>query len=452
MAHQPPVHEPPVHEPIIHAATLPDAAPPDAGWLDRPQSRRAAFGRVARAALGVGILPALGRQLEAADRGGFRAKNVITLFMQGAMSHIDTFDPKPGREEQGPTKPIKTKTPGVLFGQEMTRLAALSDKLAVVRSLSTETGAHEQGQYLMRTAYPMIASIRHPAFGAWALQAMGRISKDLPGYVLVGNGNEHPGAGFLDPSFTPVPVADPLKGLENTKRPAYLSETNFNRRLTLADRIDRDFKARYDGPQLAAYNQLYKDAVRLLGSVDLKAFDIAQEKPEMREKYGDSRVGLGCLLARRLVESGVRCVEVEFGGWDMHRDIVSEMAEKGAQLDRALATLLEDLESRGLLSSTLVVLATEFGRTPRINENAGRDHHPGVFSCVLAGAGVKGGAVHGASDERGFRPDRDGVSVIDFNTTVAAACGLPYDREFHAPNGRPFKIGGGGKPIAAVLA
>lgn len=421
-------------------------------WLDT-LSRREVFGRVARATLGVGLVPAISRQLEAAVDGKKpHAKNIIYLMMQGAMSHLDTFDPKPGRDEQGETKTIPTKTPGIVFGQSLEKLAGLSDRLAVVRSLTTETGAHEQGQYLMRTSYPMINSIRHPAFGSWAVHAMGKISKDLPSYVLVGNGNDHPGAGFLDPSLTPVPVADPTKGLENTVRPRYLSEKNFDRRLALADRIDRDFKQRYAGQQLDAYNQLYKDAVRLMGSVDLQAFDIAQEKPEVRDRYGDSKIGLGCLLARRLVESGVRCVEVEFGSWDMHRDVFEEMDEKGPQLDRAMGTLIEDLETRGLLDSTLVVLATEFGRTPRINENAGRDHHPGVFSCVLAGAGVQGGAVYGQSDERGFRPDKDPVSVADFNTTIAAACGLPYEKEFHAPNGRPFKIGGGGKPISAVLA
>jgi hypothetical protein len=421
-------------------------------WLDT-LSRREVFGRVARATLGVGLVPAISRQLEAAADGKKpHAKNIIYLMMQGAMSHLDTFDPKPGRDEQGDTKTIPTKTPGIVFGQSLEKLAGLSDRLAVVRSLTTETGAHEQGQYLMRTSYPMINSIRHPAFGSWAVHAMGKISKDLPSYVLVGNGNDHPGAGFLDPSLTPVPVADPTKGLENTVRPRYLSEKNFDRRLALADRIDRDFKQRYAGRQLDAYNQLYKDAVRLMGSVDLQAFDIAQEKPEVRDRYGDSKIGLGCLLARRLVESGVRCVEVEFGSWDMHRDVFEEMDEKGPQLDRAMGTLIEDLETRGLLDSTLVVLATEFGRTPRINENAGRDHHPGVFSCVLAGAGVQGGAVYGQSDERGFRPDKDPVSVADFNTTIAAACGLPYEKEFHAPNGRPFKIGGGGKPISAVLA
>ena len=422
-------------------------------WLDHPLARREAFGRVARAVLGVGLVPTVARQLDAAaDASPRRAKNIIYLMMQGAMSHLDTFDPKPGREEQGETKTIATKTPGIVFGQSLEKLAAVSDRLAVVRSITTETGAHEQGQYLMRTSYPMLNSIRHPAFGAWAVQAMGRVSKDLPGYVLVGNGNNHPGAGFLDPSLTPVPVADPTKGLENTQRPKYLSEENFDRRLALADSIDRDFKRRYSGPQLDAYNHLYKDAVRLMGSVDLQAFDLSREKPASRETYGDSKFGLGCLLARRLVESGVRCVEVEFSGWDMHRDVFDEMDEKGPQLDRAMAALLDDLQQRGLLDSTLVVLATEFGRTPRINENAGRDHHPGVFSCVLAGAGVRGGTVHGASDERGFRPASDAVSVTDFNTTIAAACGLPFDKEFHAPNGRPFKIGGGGKPITSVLA
>ena len=425
---------------------------PKQDWLNHPLARREAFARVAQAALGVSLLSSASRQVEAAASNGTPVENVIFLFMQGAMSHIDTFDPKPGREEQGETKPIKTKTPGIVFGQSLEKLASLSDRLAVVRSLSTATGAHEQGVYLMRTSYQMINSIRHPSFGSWALQNMGRISKDLPGFVLIGNGNDHPAAGFLDPKLTPVPIADPTKGLENIKRPVYLTEQNFDRRLALADRIDSDFKQRYAGPQINAYNQLYKDAVRLMGSADLQAFDISQEKLAIRERYGDSKLGLGCLLARRLVESGVRFVEVEFGGWDIHRDLFDEMQEKGSQLDRAMGTLIEDLEQRGLLASTLVVLATEFGRSPRINENAGLDHHPGVFSCVLAGAGVKGGVVHGSSDQRGHSPDKDAVSVNDFNTTIAAACGLPYDKEFHAPNGRPFKIGGGGKPIEAVLA
>ena len=423
-------------------------------WLDSRLARRGAMARIARTALGVTAVDALladpSRGLAATPLP--TGTNIITLFMRGAMSHLDTFDPKPGREEQGETGVIQTKTPGIHFGESMKKLAGMADRLAILRAVTTQTGAHEQGTYLMRTSYPQINSIRHPAFGAWALHAAGRRPGDLPGYVLVGNGNDHPGSGFLDPALSPVPVADPQAGLENTKRPAYLSEENFARRLTLAEQVDRDFKASYGGNQIEAYDRMYAEAVRLLGSVDLEAFDLSRETEAVRDRYGAAPVGKGCLLARRLVESGVRVVEVEYGGWDMHRDLFEELPTRAAALDRALATLLDDLSDRGLLESTLVVLATEFGRTPKINENGGRDHHPAVFSCVLAGAGVKGGAVHGASDERGYLPDDGAISVADFNTTVAAAAGLPYEKEFHAPNGRPFKIGGGGKPVREILA
>lgn len=415
-------------------------------------ARRGLLGTAARAAFGLSMLDGLSGRAVSAQSPAAAGTNVIILMMRGAMSHIDTFDPKPGREEQGETKSIATAIPGVRFGEHLPRLAGIADRLAVVRSLTTETGAHEQGTYLMRTSYPQLASVVHPAFGSWAVHVLGKRSRDLPGYVLVGNGNEHPGCGFLDPAVTPVPLADPERGLENVTRPAYLSQANFERRLSLADRLDRDFRTRYAGRQIEAYDQMVADAVRLMGSGDLAAFDIAREDEATRDRYGRSRLGQGCLLARRLVEEGVRCVEVEMNGWDMHRDLWEELPAKAGELDTALAALVEDLEARGLLASTLVVLATEFGRTPKVNENAGRDHHPAVFSCVLAGAGVKRGVVHGASDAGGRSPDRDAVSVGDFNATVAAACGLPWDREFVAPNGRPFKIGNEGMPIAAVLA
>ena len=417
--------------------------------------RRRLLGHAARAAFGITLLDGLAGAIEAADAPAAAAAggiNVIYLTMRGAMSHIDTFDPKPGRDEQGETKAIATKLPGVRFGEHLPRLAAMADRLAVIRSMTTETGAHEQGTYLMRTSYPQINSIRHPSFGSWAVHVLGKRSRDLPGYVLVGNGNEHPGCGFLDPAVTPVPLADPQRGLENIVRPPYLSAANFERRLSLAERIDRDFKQRYAGRQIEAYDRMYADAVRLMGSGDLAAFDIGREDEKTRERYGMTKLGQGCLLARRLVESGVRCVEVEMGGWDMHRDLWEELPESVGQLDGAMAALLGDLEARGLLATTLVVLATEFGRSPKVNENAGRDHHPAVFSCVLAGAGIKAGVVHGASDARGHSPDRDAVSVGDFNATIAKACGLPVDKEFFAPNGRPFKIGHDGTPVAAVLA
>lgn len=417
-------------------------------------SRRSLLGGVAQAAFGLTLCERLADRVSATPPNAEPAGgvSVITLMMRGAMSHIDTFDPKPGRDEQGETGTIATRLPGVRFGEHLPRLAGLADRLAIVRSLTTETGAHEQGTYLMRTSYPELASIRHPAIGSWAVHLLGKRSRDLPGYVLLGNGNEHPGCGFLDPAVTPVPLADPERGLENITRPEYLSQTNFERRLALAERIDRDFKQQYAGRQIEAYDRMYADAVRLMGSDDLAAFDISSESPAIRASYGRSRLGQGCLLARRLVESGVRFVEVEMGGWDMHRDLWDELPDKVGELDAAMAALLEDLEARGLLASTLVVLATEFGRSPRINENAGRDHHPAVFSGVLAGAGVRAGVVHGASDAGGRLPDRDAVGVADFNATVAAACGMPWEKEVFAPNGRPFKVANQGRPIAAVLA
>ncbi len=424
-------------------------------YRDSRLARRGAMAGIASAFLGVTAVDAFRADSSRGLADGpspSTGTNIITLFMRGAMSHLDTFDPKPGREEQGETGVIQTKTPGVVFGESLPKLAGMSDRLAVIRAVTTQTGAHEQGQYLMRTGYQPINSIRHPAFGACALHCLGRRPGNLPGYVLVGNGNDHPGCGFLDPSLSPVPVADPQVGLENTVRPAYLTEQNFARRLALADRIDRDFKATYGGGQIEAYNQMYAEAVRLLGSDDLEAFDISRETEAVRDRYGRSQLGRGCLLARRLVESGVRVVEVDFNGWDMHRELFEELPTKAAILDKALGTLLDDLDDRGLLQSTLVVLATEFGRTPKINENGGRDHHPAVFSCLLAGSGVRGGVVHGASDERGHSPDSGVVSIADFNATVAAAAGLPSDKEFHAPNGRPFKIGGGGTAIREVLA
>ena len=381
-----------------------------------------------------------------------KAKQIIYLFMDGAMSHLDTFDPKQGVEEAGETKPIRTRVPGMLFADRLPKLAYLAGALAVVRSLVTETGAHDQGKYLMRTSYPLINSIRHPGLGAWMLDQLGRINRELPGNFLVGSGGRHPGAGFLDPILSPVPIGNPDAGLENTTLPKYLEKGVFHRRLILANRFDAAFQERRENPKIVAYNRLYEEAKRLMGSEHLAVFDLDQETAEVRDAYGRNSFGQGCLLARRLVQSGARFVEVDYGGWDMHQDLYGRLDERARHLDDAVGALLRDLHANGLLQETLVVLTTEFGRTPKINANAGRDHHPGVFSSVLAGAGIRGGQVYGASDDRGFSVAADRVEVSDFNTTIAAAAGLRTDRESFAPNGRPFKVGGGGKIIGELLA
>ncbi len=381
-----------------------------------------------------------------------KAKHIIYLFMNGAMTHIDTFDPKPGVPEGGETKGIQTKTPGVLFGENLPKLAQLSGALAVIRSLTTQTGDHNQARYLMRTAYKQLNSIRHPGLGAWMVEQKGRINRELPGNYLLGDSDRHPGAGFLHASLSPVPIAKPEAGLENVKLPGYLDEKLFNRRLSLANQFDRRFQAKHPNPEIEAYNHLYTEARRLMGSDKLDVFDLSKESTEVRDAYGQNTLGQGCLLARRLVEQGIRYVEINYGNWDMHQDLYTSLKERGSVLDNALDSLLRDLNGKGLLKETLVVLATEFGRSPEVNVNGGRDHHPGVFSGLLAGAGIKGGQVYGSSDNRGFSVDSDGVSIEDFNTTIAAAAGLDTSTEFIAPNGRPFKVGGGGTAIKDLLS
>lgn len=421
-------------------------------------TRRDVLTSIARTALGVSIVPfandmmnsvALAGQAAAAGK----AQHVIYLFMNGAMSHIDTFDPKPGTDAGGETTAISTSVPGLSIGNHLPLLAKQMNRLAVIRSMTTETGAHEQGVYLMRTSFKMIGTIRHPFLGSWLTHVAGKVNKDLPGCVVVGAANRHPGQGYLSAENAPAPVGDPKVGLQNTQSPKYLKEDDFKTRQRLISKFDSAFKSRYQSTEVEAYVDYYREAVRLLKSPDLVAFDISKEDEKVRTAYGEHRIGQGCLLARRLVEKKVRFIEVEFGSWDNHNDIYSptNLIEKTAQLDQAVTALLDDLHAKGLLSTTLVVLGTEFGRTPAINQNAGRDHHPGAFSCLLAGAGIKGGQIIGRTDSTGRNVEDGHCLPQDLNATIATVCGLPLDKEFKSSSGRPFHIADQGKPVTAAL-
>jgi hypothetical protein len=423
--------------------------------------RRRFLEYTAKAALGVSLLPGLESALAAAParkkrsrtaKGG-KAKNLIYLFMTGAMSHLDTFDLKPGHENQGETKPIKTNVPGHQISEFLPTLAGQFDKIAAIRSMYTETGAHGPGEYLMRTSYKEIATTRHPTMGPWIQQFEGRRNTTLPDTVLISAAARHPSAGFFDPSFSPLPIGDPNRGLENTQAPAYLKKNSFDNRLKLIDKFDSKFRKKFKSSKVAAYTDFYSQATKLLTSDELKAFDLNEESKEDRDRYGRDRFGQGCLLARRLIENNVRCVEVSFGSWDMHRDIYGarSLPARTAIMDRAVGNLLKDLADKGLLDDTLVVLTTEFGRTPVINQNAGRDHHPGVFSAFLAGGGIKGGQFYGQSDEEGYSVDEDGVLPSDFNATIATALGLPLAKEIFSPTGRPFKVAHDGEPVLKLL-
>jgi hypothetical protein len=422
-------------------------------------TRREILSSIARTALGVSIVPFANELMNTVALAGpaaaaGKAEHVIYLFMSGAMSHIDTFDPKPGTEAGGETTAISTAVPGISIGNHLPLLAKQMNRTALIRSMTTETAAHEQAVYLMRTSYKLIGSIRHPFLGAWLTHVAGKKNAEMPGCVVVGAANRHPGQGYLPAETAPAPVADPKTGLQNTKPPKYLKEDDFKTRQRLITKFDATFRGKYESKEMEAYVDYYKEAVKLLKSPDLVAFDISKEEESVRNAYGNHRVGQGCLLARRLIEKNVRFVEVEFGSWDHHNDIYSStnVIERTAQLDQAASALLDDLHKSGLISKTLVVLATEFGRSPKINQNSGRDHHPAAFSCLLAGAGIKAGQMIGKTDATGRNVEDGNALPQDLNATIAAACGLPIEKEFKSDTGRPFLIADKGKVIPGVLS
>jgi len=431
--------------------------------LDEP-SRRDFLASTARTAFGVtlgGASASWFSSAEAAEaiaKSNGRAKNVIYLYMAGGMTHIDTFDPKPDApaEYRGPIKAIGTNVDGIQFGQHLERTAGHADKMAIVRSMSSTQGAHAQGNYHIHTAYTQRASITHPTLGSWANKLEpSRLKNTLPPYVTVHAGNNHPGAGFFEPNVAPLPIGDAEKGLQNSRRRREVSEAHFNRQIALRSKLDADFSTRFQKGQrgVRAYDEMFSSAVNLMKSKDLEAFDLSREPKEAHAAYGADKFGKGVLLARRLVEHGVRFVEVQLNGFDWHSDNFVKADEKLPILDQAYAALLSDLKERGLLESTLVVIATEFGRTPKIDADAGRNHFPKAFSFVLAGAGIKGGTVYGQTDKTASNVVTEKTSAADFNATIATAMGLKHDQVLFSPTKRPFKIGGkSGQPITDVLA
>lgn len=380
------------------------------------------------------------------------AHNVIYLYMTGGMSHLDTFDPKPeNKDVMGLTKTINTNVDGIRFTENVPLLARQADKLAVIRGMNSTQGAHEQGQYYMHTSYTLRSSIRHPAMGAWLQKFQDRGNPTLPGSVMIGNESRHAGAGFFESRFAPLTINDPESGISNVRPNPWFTEDRQISRLEVAKKLDRKFADAYNVKNVRAYSDMYDDAVKMMKSEELKAFDLDEEPAALREKYGRDRFGQGCLLARRLVEHGVRHVEVSFGSWDTHNANFTRVPELCDELDAAMSTLLRDLESRGMLANTLVVLATEFGRTPEINSNDGRDHHPAGFSCVLAGGGIRGGQVYGATDAQGDKVAENPVAIPDLNATIAYALGLPLDQVLYSPSKRPFTVADKGKPLTQLF-
>jgi hypothetical protein len=423
-----------------------------------PLARREFVLRTAQTALGVSVMSTMldgAHAAETAQGGpgspGFgKAKKVIFLWMNGGMTHIDTWDPKTG-DTKGPTDPIKGKGQVDFLGGTMENMAKVSDKITIVRSMSSKTGVHEAGTYIMKTGYEPRGTIVHPCMGSWASNFLGRIKGvTLPDSVVVNSGSSYTGSGFFPPALSPVPISNPETGLQNI-RPS-TDEGQFQKRLSLMNEFDSSFRKKFQSEDVRAYTEFYDETMKLMKSEDLKAFDLSNESAATREKYGRNSFGQGALLARRLVQAGVRYVEVQFGGWDMHNNIDTALTSTGATMDKVFAALIEDLASNGLLESTMVVMGSEFGRTPDVNENEGRDHYPLAYSTVFAGGGVKGGYTYGATDKDGRRVADKQVSPSDFQATIGHAMGLPVDEVVMSPSNRPFTVGDKGVPVLDIFA
>ena len=418
-------------------------------------SRRKFIKGMAKTCLGVSAIMGAG-DLTAYEIPGkpASARHVIFLYMSGGMTHIDTFDPKPENADvMGETNAIATSADGIQIGHWLPETAKQMHNASLIRSLTSKKGAHQQANYLLHTSYQRRGTIKHPTLGSWVSRLSGKLNKTLPAQVRINGGSDVLGAGFLESKHGPLPLGNPSSGIQNSKAAKYLDETMYDGRLKTAQEFNKMFLGEYSQKQVRAYTDLYNDAVKLMSSKDLEAFDLTKETEATREMYGDDNFGQGCLLARRLVDTGVRFVEVQLGGWDMHNDVFGNMETRGATLDRGLSALLKDLERTGKLSNTMVVVASEFGRSPEVKAGRiGRDHHPTAFSAFLAGGGIKGGTVYGVSDERAHYVEEEGASVEDLNATIAHALGLKLEEIHYSPSGRPFKVAHDGKILNKILA
>lgn len=377
---------------------------------------------------------------------GPKAKHVIVLWMNGGPSHIDTWDPKQGKVA-GPHKAIKTSVPSLMISKHMPELARVANKLAVVRGMTSKEGNHQRAQYLLHTGYAPNPTVQHPSLGAWVSKRMGEPATGLPAFVSL-NGMSRDG-GFFGVQHGPFVVR--AGGELPADVASDVDDGRFKARQKLLGDMESSFAARTGDPKIDGRRDLYAKADRLMHASDLAAFDVSKEPESVVKSFGGSPFGKACLTASRLVGAGVRFVEVTLDGWDTHKNNFERTKTLMGQLDPAMSGLLVDLERRALLDETLVVWMGDFGRTPRINGDDGRDHHPGAWSAVLAGAGIRGGIVHGETDADGAKVIKDAVPVPNLLATIATVLGLDPGDTVMSPAGRPIALTENGAPVKALL-
>ncbi len=398
-----------------------------------------------------------------------RRRACILLWMSGGPSQTDTFDLKPGNKNGGPYKEISTRVPGIRISEHLPRLARFTDRMAIVRSMSTREGDHGQATFLMRTGYRPQGPIQYPPLGSLVARELGDDQHPLPSFVSIAPDRFVNTAaytsGFLGPQYAPLivggnalfnrpagdNVAEQLK-VQDLQPPGDVTRSQADARIDLLQMLEQNFAAGHPGISTRSHAAAYDRAVRLMRSAAARAFNIDDEPPALRDAYGRSLFGQGCLLARRLVERGVPFVEVTLNGWDTHNQNFDMVKNLSAVLDPAWAALMDDLKQRGLLDSTLIVWMGEFGRTPQINAQQGRDHFPNAWSTVLAGGGIRGGLAIGRTSPDGMTIQDRPVPVTDFLATVCYALGIDPLKQNRSNVDRPIRIvDKSARPIKEVL-
>lgn len=380
-----------------------------------------------------------------------RATSLILLWMNGGPSQLETFDPHVGAPiAHAETRAIATRQPGIQIAAGLERTADQFGHVALVRSVVSNEGDHERATYQVKTGYRPNPTVVHPSIGAVVCHQLPRGQTEIPRHVSLYPGRWPGQGGYLGSQYDPFRTFDPRNKVPDVV--SAVTDARLARRLEAEAIVDRSFaRGREAAVEATRHRALMDEAHTMMASAQLRAFDLDEEPAEVQAAYGDSPFGRGCLVARRLVEVGVRCVEVNLNGWDSHIDNLELQTAGVATLDPALAALLADLARRDRLRDTLVVWGGEFGRTPKINPAGGRDHWPAGFSMLLAGGPLRRGITLGATDPEGKKlPDEAGVKIADLHATILAALGIDPAVEVLAPIGRPMKLSEG-TPVRALL-
>lgn len=413
----------------------------------------------------VGLVGSLGLslgnlfKLQAESAGGkARAQSVINIFLPGGIAAQESFDPKllAPIEYRGPLGTVKTKLAGVHFSEVLKNTAEVADKLCVVRSMTHGEADHDRGTHNMFTGWRPSPAVQYPSLGSIVSHELGP-RNDLPPYVCIpSQPNSFAGTGYLGSAYGPFSLgADPANGgfkVRDLNLPSGVDEQRFAQRKEMRAVVDAHFSSLEKSDALQGMDSFYERAYAMMSSSKAReAFELKQEPDKLRDEYGRNAAGQRLLLARRLVEAGVRFVSLTYGGWDHHDDIRHGFMNQMPAFDQAFAALIRDLAGRGMLDSTLVLVTTEFGRTPKVNGRAGRDHYPKVFSIVLAGGGMKQGYIHGATDPTGSEVDSDPLTVPDYAATIYSLLGIDWEKTLLAGT-RPVKIVKDGEIARGLLA